>query len=154
MLTTLPECLTKQCSVVTLPLEFCVEHLFGQVNTTIGCNQLPIFCCTNVHLRRNTCQLFRLAASDDVMSENDSWHTKSGIQMFTLFKLSFLFERRWQVFAKTFSPRKKWKRFENETSRTEKRKKLHQKMTWKMMTTLWSRLMLNRFVPRFRHSAT
>ena len=47
------------------------EHLFRQVNTITGCNQLPVFCCTNVHLRRNTPPLFRREVLDDVMSQSE-----------------------------------------------------------------------------------
>ena len=39
----------------------CDEHLFGQVSTCTGHYQLPIFRCTNVHLRRCARPLFRRA---------------------------------------------------------------------------------------------
>ena len=32
----------------------CDEHLFGLVSTRTRCNQLPKFCCTDVHLRRHS----------------------------------------------------------------------------------------------------
>ena len=45
--------------------------LFRQVNTSTGHNQLPVFHCTNVHLRRNTCPLFQHAIQDDIMSQSE-----------------------------------------------------------------------------------
>ena len=51
--------------------KFCDEHLFRQVSTSTGCNQLPIFCCTNVHLRRHTRPHFKRAFLDDVMSQSE-----------------------------------------------------------------------------------
>ena len=50
---------------------FCDEHLFGQVNTSTGHNQLPILHCTNMHLRRSTHLQFRCAVLDDVMSQSE-----------------------------------------------------------------------------------
>ena len=51
--------------------EFCDDHLIQQVNTSTGRNQLPVFQCTNVHLRRNTRPLFRRAVLDVTMSQSE-----------------------------------------------------------------------------------
>ena len=51
--------------------KFCDEHLFEQVNTSTDGNQLPVFRCTNVHLRRNSRPLFRRAVLYDVMSQSE-----------------------------------------------------------------------------------
>ena len=40
-------------------ISVCDEHLFGQVSTCIGRNQLLIFCCTELHRRRHTHLLFK-----------------------------------------------------------------------------------------------
>ena len=46
--------------------------LFRQISTCIGCNLLPIFSCSNVHLGRHThAGLFTCAVLDDVMSQNE-----------------------------------------------------------------------------------
>ena len=50
--------------------DFWLDVLVGQVNTSAGRYQLPIFNGTIVHLRRNTCPLFRRAVSDDIMSDS------------------------------------------------------------------------------------
>ena len=47
-----------------------INTLFQQVNAHSGYIQLPILCCTNVHLR-NTCPLFRRTITDDIMSKSE-----------------------------------------------------------------------------------